>query len=105
MKPDLAFRRPAHRDVIPRPVFPVRHLLDEDDCRRLHHVDLGGLTERELWAEQRMVENELARLTFNNIRTRRLDDDQTDQDWLAARLCRLRDERAKRKTARDTHAP
>ena len=104
MKPNPTFRRPANRDVIPRSVVPVRHLLDEDDHHRFHHVDLGGLTERQLWAEHKIVDAELAILTFNNTRPRRLDGDQTDQDWLDARSCRLGDERTKRRAARGRHA-
>ena len=92
------------RQTRARPIVPVGHLLHEDEARRCQHVDLAGLTERQLWAEQRIVDNELARLTFNDVRPRRLNDEESDQSWLAARSCRLRDELAKRRAARGRHA-
>jgi hypothetical protein len=83
-----------------RSVVPAERFLHEEDSRRFRHVDLAAFDEAQLWSERRMVEQELARLIFRRARPRLLDPDQTDQDWLAARACRLRDELAKRSAAR-----
>ena len=87
-----------------RHIVPVDHLLHEDDARRFRHADVGELRDTELWAERVLVEQELARVIFNHARPRFLDPEQTDQQWLAARAGRLRDELAKRRTARGRHA-
>ena len=92
-------KRPPARSIV-----PFTHLLHEDGAQRCQHTDLAGLTERQLWAERHVVDNELARLTFNDVRPRRLTDEQTDQGWLASRSCRLRDELAKRRGQRGRHA-
>ena len=92
------------RQTTARNVVPVDHLLYEDDARRFEHADLGALEERELWADRVLVEHALARLIFCRVRPRHLDRDQTDQAWLSARSCRLRDELARRRAARGRHA-
>ena len=90
-------RRPA------RSVAPVDHCLSEGASRRLRHTDVGQLSDLEIWAEQLLVERELAELTFNRVRPQFLDSEQTVQDWLAARSCRLRGELANRRAKRGTH--
>ena len=87
-----------------RKVVPVEHLLYEDEARRFQHLDLAELTERELWADRVLVDQELAGLVFNRARPQWFDSEQSDQDWLAARGVRLRDELAKRKARRGRHA-
>jgi hypothetical protein len=83
-----------------RKVLPVEHLLYEDEARRFQHLDLAELTERELWADRVLVDQELASLVFNRARPQWLDSEQSDQDWLAARAGRFRDELAGRKDRR-----
>ena len=88
-----------------RKVVPVEHLLYEDEARRFQlYLDLAELTERELWADRVLVDQELASLVFNRARPQWFDSEQSDQDWLAARGVRLRDELAKRKARRGRHA-
>jgi len=88
-----------------RKVVPVEHLLYEDEARRFQlYLDLAELTERELWADRVLVDQELAGLVFNRARPQWFDSEQSDQDWLAARGVRLRDELAKRKARRGRHA-
>ena len=84
--------------------MPPSHLLNEADATRFRHADIGGLSKTELWAERVLVEHELARLIFQRVRPLFLDDTQTDQGWLAARSCRLRDELARRRPTRGRHA-
>ena len=87
-----------------RSVVPNAHVLHEGDARRFRHVDLAELSEGQLWAERVMVEHELARLIFTESRPRFLDPEQSDQDWLAARSGRLRDELSKRRAGKGRHA-
>ena len=83
-------RRVPHEKVrLQRLVGADRVLIKLGDTRLTQHI---------------FVDQELAGLVFNRARPQWFDSEQSDQDWLAARGVRLRDDLAKRKARRGRHA-
>ena len=72
-----------------------------EDAQRYRHGDLGEFSTQQLWAEETLVRNELARQIFFCIDitygAHQADDDvRFERDWLAERQRRLAAERRKR---------